>query len=74
MGDRVGVQRFPPVVLEPRSVDVFTAAKALGLSEHSCREEIAAGRLRTFRYGVKILVPVAALDEWLAARMKEQAT
>jgi excisionase family DNA binding protein len=62
------VERTPPVILEPRSVKVSLAAAALGISERSAWDEVKSGRLRSFRYGTRVLVPVAALDEWLKAR------
>lgn len=62
------VDRHPPVILEPRSVGVALAAKALGISEASAWAEQKSGALRSFRYGTRVLIPVAALDEWLAAR------
>jgi excisionase family DNA binding protein len=61
------VERTPPVILEPRSVKVSLAAAALGISERSCWDEVKSGRLRSFRYGTRVLIPVAALDEWLKA-------
>lgn len=61
------VERHPPVILEPRSVSIALAAKALGISERSAWEETKTGGLRSFRYGSRVLIPVAALDEWLAA-------
>lgn len=61
------VERHPPVILEPRSVGVALAGKALGISERATWSEIRSGRLRSFKYGSRTLVPVAALDEWLAA-------
>lgn len=54
--------------LEPRAVDVLAAAKALSISRSKCWQEVRrAGRLRSIRYERRVLIPVAALDEWLAA-------
>lgn len=42
------------------------AATALGISRAKVYEELAAGRLRSVKSGKRRLIPVAALDEWLA--------
>lgn len=65
------VEKHPPVILEPRSVKVPTAAKALGISETKAWEEVASGALRSFKYGQLRLVPVDALDEWVNAHKEE---
>lgn len=66
------VDWHPPVVLEPRSVDVPTAAAALGLGEDVVWAEVHAGNLRHIRHGRRVLIPVPALDEWVAE--KERAS
>lgn len=50
-----------------RLVSPGTAARALGISETRVYEHIAAGRIRSFKDGRRRLVPVAALDEFVAA-------
>ena len=42
------------------------AAESLGISRAKVYEELAAGRLRSVRSGKRRLIPVGALDEWLA--------
>lgn len=64
---------MPSADIEPRSVKVPIAAKALGIAVSSCWAEVNAKRLRSFRYGRSVLIPVAALDEWIAAREQEGA-
>jgi excisionase family DNA binding protein len=64
---------MPSADIEPRSVKVPVAAKALGIAVSSCWSEVKAGRLRSFRYGRSVLIPVAALEEWIADREREGA-
>jgi excisionase family DNA binding protein len=42
------------------------AAQALGISRAKLYEELASGRLRSVKSGKRRLIPVGALDEWLA--------
>jgi excisionase family DNA binding protein len=63
------VDRHPPVIPEPRLVGVKLAARALGISEHSVWREVRDVRLRSFKYGTRTLIPVTALDEWVAAHL-----
>lgn len=53
-------------MIEPRAVNVRTAAEALAVSPATMRRMIAAGTVRTVRIGKRLLVPVAVLDELVA--------
>jgi excisionase family DNA binding protein len=46
---------------------IAEAARALGISKPTVEAEIRAGRLRVRRVGRRVLVPVAAIEEWLSA-------
>lgn len=50
----------------PLLIAVSEAARRLGLGRTTVYAEIAAGRLRTVKAGRRRLVPVAALDEYVA--------
>lgn len=51
-----------------RLVPVETAQRALGISHGTIWSLIGRGELRTVRIGRRRLVPVEALDEFVAAR------
>ena len=57
--------------LPPRATNLETAAASLAISAAKLREEINAGRMRAIRIGQRILVPVAAIDEYLELCQKE---
>jgi excisionase family DNA binding protein len=57
---------------EAVTVDVREAAARLGLGYVKTYELITSGELRTIRVGKRRLVPVAALAEWVAAKVAEQ--
>ena len=61
MADKV-VRAVVPVLY-----DVDEAAEALRLSRSLLYELIRSGRLRTVKAGRRRLVPVAALDEYVAS-------
>jgi excisionase family DNA binding protein len=54
--------------MEKRVLDVFETAEQLGVHPLTVRRAIARGELPAVRVGRKVLVPVRALDEFLAAR------
>lgn len=43
----------------------------LGIGRTRLYDEIASGALRSFRLGRRRMIPVAALEDWLAAREAE---
>lgn len=49
------------------AVDVAEAARMVGLDQTTVRRAINARELAAKRHGRKILVPVAALEEWMNA-------
>jgi excisionase family DNA binding protein len=62
----VAVSRVRPAVV-PVLYDVDEAAAALRLSRSLLYELIRSGRLRTVKAGRRRLVPVAALEEYVAS-------
>src|SRR5690606_29466874 len=52
-----------------RLVSVETAARALGLGRNTCYQLIRDGRLRSVQVGKRRLIPVQALDEFVADAM-----
>ena len=49
------------------------AATALGIGRTKVYELIAAGELPSIRIGASVRVPVAALEAWIARRVREQS-
>jgi excisionase family DNA binding protein len=56
---------------KPVAVPVEDASRLLGLGRTTIFAEMRAGRLKSFRVGSRRLVPVSALDEYVADRMAE---
>lgn len=50
---------------DKKAYSIAQAVKALDLSERAIREEIYNSRLLAKKFGKKILIPAASLDEWL---------
>lgn len=53
---------FTPSCVNPDHLEAVTAA-----------ENVSRSVLRSFRYGRSVLIPVAALEEWIADREREGA-
>lgn len=51
--------------IEPRAVNLLTAAESLSISTAKLRQEIDNGQLRVIRIGNRVLIPVAAIDEYV---------
>lgn len=58
----------PELVIEPRALDVATAASVYALGETTLRELIEHHGFPHVRIGRRIVVPVAQADAWMAAR------
>jgi excisionase family DNA binding protein len=58
----------PDVVIEPRALDLETAARVYALGESTLRELIDHHGFPALRIGNRIIVPVALADAWLAER------
>lgn len=56
---------------QPRLLPVKAAARALGIPERACWRLISEGQLRSLKVGKRRLVPVAALDEFVAQLDRE---
>jgi excisionase family DNA binding protein len=57
-------------VVEPAGISVRLAAACIGVSEGAVRKAIRSGRLPAFRFGRRVLVDRAALEQQLAARRR----
>ena len=55
--------------LDKKTRTVPEAAKELGVHELTLRRAIARGEIRAVRVGRRVLVPSAALDDFLAGTM-----
>lgn len=53
--------------IEPRLATIEGAAESLAVSERTVRRLIHDGQLRSVKVGGRRLIPVAALDEFVAA-------
>ena len=51
--------------LAERAVSVPIAARLLGISPRTAWKAVKAGRIPTIRYSRRVVVPLAALDEYL---------
>jgi excisionase family DNA binding protein len=58
-----------PVTIVPVAYRVEEAAQALRVSRDTMYELIRSGRLRTIKVGSRRLIPVVALDEFIAAAL-----
>lgn len=52
--------------MEQKALSVDEVASALGVSAWNVREMVARGDLRSVRAGKRILIPTAALEDFLA--------
>lgn len=55
----------PQLVIEPRGLDIETAASVYAIGESTLRDLIAHHGFPSVRVGGRIIVPVAAADAWL---------
>lgn len=62
------VQTLPPKLVNPEQ-----AAALVGVSESTMYELLRTERIRSFKVGRRRVVPVAAIDEWIAAELAEAA-
>lgn len=58
----------------PLAVSPADAARLIGLGRTRLYEEIRSGKLRSFKLGKRRLIPITALQEWIAARETEAQT
>jgi hypothetical protein len=58
----------PTVTIEPRALDLTTAAAVYALSETTLSNLIAHAGFPHIREGGRVIIPVAQADAWLAAR------
>lgn len=59
--------------VEPRLLSVEAAAAALAIGRTKAFELVESGALRSLKVGTRRLIPVAALDEFVAALEREGA-
>ena len=59
-----------PRHIQPVGLTVDEMVRATGLGRTSLYQEIAAGRLRTFKVGRRRLATPAALEQWAADQEK----
>jgi excisionase family DNA binding protein len=58
----------PAATVSRLAFKVGEAAESIGMSKRYLQDQIKAGNLRTKRVGRRVLVPVDALNEFLAAK------
>ena len=58
----------PKITIEPRVIDLATAASVYGHSETTLRELAKHHGFPHLRIGRRMTIPVAAADAWFAAR------
>ena len=56
-----------------RAVSVEEAARQLGIGRSLAYELVRVGKIRHFRAGIRILIPLAALEEFLAGQGQPEA-
>ncbi len=56
---------------EPLTLSVKTAAKKLGLGRSSMYQAIARGEVPVLKIGSRLLIPIAALQKMLDAKVPE---
>lgn len=59
----------PTIALEPRAVDIPTAAAIYALSESTMRDLVDHHGFPSLRIGRRIIIPLAAADRWIADRV-----
>lgn len=62
----------PTVTLEPRAVDIPTAAAIYALSDGTIRDLVEHHGFPHLRIGRRIVIPLAAADRWIADRIDGQ--
>ncbi len=55
----------------PRCLSLAETRVKVGVSAGTLRNEIKAGRLKVARIGSRVLVPLSAIDDWLAKAMEK---
>lgn len=60
-------QRVVLAPVPPRAVSIPVAADLIGIGEKTLRAVITEGTFPVVRVGDRILVPLAGLDQWIAA-------
>jgi excisionase family DNA binding protein len=58
---------------QPRLLRVDEAARLLGIGRSLAYDLIRSGRLRSIKIGGRRLVPLAAIDEAIAALLEEES-
>jgi excisionase family DNA binding protein len=58
----------PAVAIEPRALDLATAAAVYAIGENTLRDLIEREGFPHLRVGNRVVIPVAQADAWLAAR------
>lgn len=61
------------VTMEPLLISVADAARVLGLSRSTIGGLAVNGTIPSLRVGSRVLLPVKALEEWIEARLAEDA-
>lgn len=59
-----------PTTMEPLTLTVIDAARALGISRTKAYAMARSGELPTFRIGRAVRVPIAELRAWIASRSR----
>ena len=65
-------ERFT-VTMKPLLISVADAARVLGLSRSTISELARKGTIPSIRIGSRVLLPVKALEQWIGARVAEDA-
>lgn len=76
--ERVIAELIPPkdaaiTQLPPKAVDPAQGAALIGVSESTMYELLRQNRIRSFKVGRRRVIPVAAIDEWIASELAEAA-
>lgn len=58
--------RLPPKLVNPEQ-----GARLTGLSESTFYELLRAGKIASFKVGRRRVIPVAAIEEWIATELAE---
>ncbi len=59
--------------MEPKLLRIADAAKLMSISRSAAYLLAQRGEIPTVRVGHSVRVPIAALEEWLAARTRQPA-
>jgi excisionase family DNA binding protein len=62
------IEVIPPAKITPLAVGARDAARMLGVCEKTIRTMAAAGELPSARIGTRLILRVAALEQWLRDR------